>query len=62
MKIVSLSTFSDYHTTALVTASLTKIAQQKKLKGVIYPFEVVNLDELLSKINCINITIEEFEK
>ncbi|MFF2291289.1 saccharopine dehydrogenase NADP-binding domain-containing protein [Peribacillus butanolivorans] len=62
VKIVSLSTFSDYHTTAMVTASLTKIAQQKKLKGVIYPFEVVNLDDLLSEINCINIIIEEFEK
>ncbi|MBM7717466.1 saccharopine dehydrogenase-like NADP-dependent oxidoreductase [Bacillus thermophilus] len=62
VKIVSLSTFSDYHTTAMVTASLTKIAQQKKLQGVIYPFEVVHLDELLSEINCSNIVVEEFEK
>ncbi|MGE7920828.1 saccharopine dehydrogenase NADP-binding domain-containing protein [Viridibacillus sp. NPDC093762] len=62
VKIVSISTFSDYHTTAMVTASLTKIALQKKVKGVVFPFEVLDLEELLSEINCPNIVIEEFEK
>ncbi|MCY8181057.1 saccharopine dehydrogenase NADP-binding domain-containing protein [Bacillus paralicheniformis] len=62
IKILSLSTFSDYHTTAMVTASLAKVAHQKNVKGVVYPFEVTSLDELLSIINCPNIVIEEFEK
>ncbi|PEX82832.1 saccharopine dehydrogenase NADP-binding domain-containing protein [Bacillus cereus] len=62
IKILSLSTFSDYHTTAMVTASLAKIAQQKNVKGVVCPFEVTNLDEVLSEINCPNIVIEEVEK
>lgn len=62
IKIISLSTFSDYHTTAMVTASLAKMAQEKKLKGVMYPFEVINLDDLLSEINSTNVKIEEFEK
>lgn len=62
LKILTLSTFSDYHTTAMATASLAKIAQQKNVKGVVYPFEITDIDELLSKINCPNIIIEEFEK
>lgn len=58
VKILSLSTFSDYHTTAMVTASLAKIAQHKNVKGVVCPFEVTSLDELLSVINCPNIVID----
>ncbi|MGZ9585301.1 saccharopine dehydrogenase NADP-binding domain-containing protein [Paenibacillus marinisediminis] len=62
IKIISLSTFSDYHTTAMVTASIAKIAQQKHVKGVVSPFEITNLDEVLSQINCPRIVLEEVEK
>ncbi|TQR14849.1 saccharopine dehydrogenase NADP-binding domain-containing protein [Psychrobacillus vulpis] len=61
VRILSLSTSSDYHTTAMVTASLAKIAEQKNVKGVVCPFEITNLDELLSEINCPNIVIQEVE-
>ncbi|WP_421664014.1 saccharopine dehydrogenase NADP-binding domain-containing protein [Lysinibacillus telephonicus] len=61
IRTLSLSTFSDYHTTAMVTASLAKIVIQKEVKGVVCPFEITNLDELLSVINCPNIVIEDFE-
>lgn len=60
-RILSLSTFSDYHTTAMMTAALTKIGLQKEVKGIICPFEITNLDELLSVINCSDILIEEIE-
>ncbi|MFJ5566119.1 saccharopine dehydrogenase NADP-binding domain-containing protein [Lysinibacillus xylanilyticus] len=62
VKILALSTFSDYHTTAMATASLAKIAQQKDVKGVVYPFEITDIDELFSEVNCPDIVIEEFEK
>lgn len=62
LKIVTLSALFDYHTTAMATASLAKIAQQKSVKGVVYPFEITDIDELLSEINCPNIIIGEFEK
>ncbi|MGA3677903.1 saccharopine dehydrogenase family protein [Lysinibacillus agricola] len=62
VKTLALSTFSDYHTTAMATASLAKIAQQKKVKGVVSPFEITDIDELLSEINCPDIVIEEIEK
>ncbi|KHF38695.1 hypothetical protein [Halalkalibacter okhensis] len=58
-KALALSTFSDYHTTAMVTASLAKIALQKELKGIVCPFEVTNVDELLSVMNGSNVRIEE---
>ncbi|MBB4825606.1 saccharopine dehydrogenase-like NADP-dependent oxidoreductase [Sporosarcina luteola] len=58
---VSLSTFSDYHTTAMLTASLAKIMQRKKWKGVVFPFEIVDLDEVLNEINCQDIKWGEFE-
>jgi saccharopine dehydrogenase-like NADP-dependent oxidoreductase len=62
LKILSLSTFSDYHTTAMVAASLVKISLENELKGVVCPFEFTNLDELLSVINCSDILIEEVER
>ena len=62
LKILTLSTFSDYHTTAMATASLAKIAHQKNVKGVVYPFEITDIDELLSEINSPQIIIEEFER
>lgn len=62
VRILSLSTFSDYHTTAIVTAALVKISLENGVKGIVCPFELTNLDELLSIINCSEILIEEFEK
>ncbi|MGE7695740.1 saccharopine dehydrogenase NADP-binding domain-containing protein [Lysinibacillus sp. NPDC094177] len=62
VKTLALSTFSDYHTTAMATASLAKIAQQKNVKGVVFPFEITDIDELFSEINCSDIVIEEIEK
>lgn len=59
-KTLSLSTFSDYYTTALVTAALGEIVIRKKVKGVILPFEITNLDEVLSVIDCENISVKEF--
>ncbi|WP_397538587.1 saccharopine dehydrogenase family protein [Rummeliibacillus pycnus] len=62
IKTLNLSTFSDYHTTAMVTAVLAKIAVHKKLKGLVFPFEIIDLDELLSEINCKDIILKEFNR
>ncbi|MEK4145919.1 saccharopine dehydrogenase NADP-binding domain-containing protein [Robertmurraya sp. FSL W8-0741] len=59
VRILFLSTFSDYHTTAMVTASLAKIALKSEVKGIICPFELTNLEEILSVINCPDIQIKE---
>lgn len=52
IKTLSFSTFSDYHTTAMVTAILAKITVHKKIKGVVFPFEIADIDEILSEITC----------
>jgi saccharopine dehydrogenase-like NADP-dependent oxidoreductase len=62
VKVLALSTLSDYHTTAMVTAALAKIAIGNEVKGIVYPFEVTGLEELFSVINCSNVKIKEFEK
>ncbi|PAK55040.1 saccharopine dehydrogenase NADP-binding domain-containing protein [Paenibacillus sp. 7541] len=62
VKTLALSTFSDYHTTAIVTASLAKIALHKDVQGVVCPFEMTDLDELLSVMNCPEISINEVTK
>ncbi|OIJ20719.1 hypothetical protein BKP45_07925 [Anaerobacillus alkalidiazotrophicus] len=62
VKVLALSTFSDYHTTAMVTASLAKIAIGNEVKGIVCPFEITDLEELLSVINCSDIQIKEIEK
>ncbi len=61
VKVLALSTFSDYHTTAMVTASLAKIAGRNEVKGVVCPFEITDLDEILSVMNCSDVQIKEFE-
>ncbi|MFP3888451.1 hypothetical protein U8V97_23705, partial [Priestia filamentosa] len=43
----SLSASSDYKTTAIVTASLAKILLEQPLKGVLFPFEFTEFDEVL---------------
>ncbi|WP_280771681.1 saccharopine dehydrogenase NADP-binding domain-containing protein [Salipaludibacillus daqingensis] len=62
VKVLALSTSSDYHTTAMVTASLAKIAIEKEVKGIVCPFEITDLEELLSVINCSDVLIKEMEK
>ncbi|MEH7456695.1 saccharopine dehydrogenase NADP-binding domain-containing protein [Bacillus sp. JJ1127] len=59
-KTLSLSTFSDYHLTAMVTAALAKIAVNKKITGVVFPSELTSVDEILSEINCKDVTFKEF--
>lgn len=57
-----LSTFSDYHTTtAMMTAALTKLTLEKEVEGIVCPFEITTLDELLSVINCPKLQIEKIE-
>lgn len=58
-KTLSLSTFSDYHVTAMVTAALAKIAVDKKIKGMVFPFELTDVDEILSEMNCTDVTLKE---
>lgn len=62
IRIVSLSTLSDYHTTAMVVTALAKIALKNEVKGIVCPFELTNLEELLAVINCSDIIIEKVEK
>lgn len=61
VKLLSLATFSDYHTTAMVTAALVKIAMRKNVKGVLCPFEITDLEELLVEVNCPDLEIKEVE-
>ncbi|WP_404458610.1 SDR family NAD(P)-dependent oxidoreductase [Oceanobacillus kapialis] len=57
---ISISAFSDYHVTAMVTAALAKIALQKEFSGVVFPFKITNFDEVLSVINCPNAILTEY--
>lgn len=59
IKTLTLTTFSDYHTTAMVTAALAKVAIQKNSTGIVCPFEVTDLEEILTVINCKDIVLEE---
>lgn len=61
-KTLSLSTFSDYHTTAMVTAALAQVTVHTRIKGVVLPFEITDLDEVLSEMNCKDIVLKEFIK
>ncbi|GAA0328552.1 hypothetical protein GCM10008931_20380 [Oceanobacillus oncorhynchi subsp. oncorhynchi] len=60
-RILSLSTFSDYHTTAMMTAALTKLTLEKEVEGIVCPFEITTLYELLSVMNCSELEIEKIE-
>ncbi|MFJ7735304.1 saccharopine dehydrogenase NADP-binding domain-containing protein [Lysinibacillus sp. NPDC097287] len=62
IRTLFLSTFSDYHTTAMVTAALAKVAVHKKIEGVVYPFEITNIDELFAEINCKEIILKDVIK
>lgn len=59
VKTFVLSTFSDYHTTAMFTAALAKIAINKEISGVVFPFEITDIDEILSIMDCSRITLTE---
>lgn len=59
-RTLTLSTFSDYHTTAMVAAALAKIAVHKKIKGIVCPFEITDIEEILAEIDCKDIVLSEF--
>jgi len=61
IRTLSVSTFSDYHTTAMVTASLAKIALMKEVKGIVCPFEITDIEELISVMGCSNIVMKYVE-
>ncbi|KMK74989.1 saccharopine dehydrogenase NADP-binding domain-containing protein [Alkalihalobacillus pseudalcaliphilus] len=61
IKRYSLQTFSDYQTTSLVTAALLKIMLSKQVDGVVVPYEITNIDEVLGLINNKDIKLEEIE-
>ncbi|MEI2393147.1 saccharopine dehydrogenase NADP-binding domain-containing protein [Priestia megaterium] len=60
IRTLLLSTFSDYHLTAMVTAALTKIALKKGLAGRFFPFEIANIGEILFEINSKGICYKEY--
>lgn len=60
IRTLLLSTFSDYHLTAMVTAALTKVALKKDLTGRFFPFEIANIDEILFEINSKGICYKEY--
>lgn len=58
-KVLTLSASSDYQTTAMMTAALAKIAFEKKAQGVLFPFEITDIDEVLSIIQSNDISLME---
>ncbi|KAB2331669.1 saccharopine dehydrogenase NADP-binding domain-containing protein [Bacillus mesophilum] len=59
-KIISAAASSDYFTTAMVTAAIAKISLHKNVIGVVCPFEITNLDEIISIMKSSDLIIEEF--
>lgn len=59
IKTLTLSTFSDYHTTAMFTAALAKISTQREFTGVVFPFEITDLDEILFQMDCKKVILKE---
>ncbi len=51
VKSFYIKTFSDYGTTAKITAALAKVMLAKKNQGACLPLEITNLDEILQIIN-----------
>ncbi|WP_165444923.1 hypothetical protein [Gracilibacillus phocaeensis] len=45
----------------MMTADMGKFGLQKEMKGSVCPFEITNLDELLSVINCPKLEVEIIE-
>ncbi|OEH93637.1 saccharopine dehydrogenase NADP-binding domain-containing protein [Bacillus solimangrovi] len=62
VKTLAVATFSDYYTTAMVTATLAKIVQNKEIKGVVLPSDITNFDEIIAKMNCPDITFKEINR
>lgn len=56
-----LSVNSDYQTTAKITAVLTHVVLKKQITGVKYPFEMVNLKEVLDKVSSEEIHLSRIE-
>lgn len=61
IKKLVFSTFSDYHTTAMFTAAIAKIAISKKIIGVVFPFEIIDLEEIIEHMNCQKMSIKQIE-
>ncbi len=60
IKSLQLSTFSDYHTTAMFTAALAKISSKTNTGGVVFPYEMTNLDEVLKLFRSSKVKLKEF--
>ncbi|GAA0356063.1 saccharopine dehydrogenase NADP-binding domain-containing protein [Bacillus horti] len=58
VKTVALSTFSDYHTTAIFTAALAILAGKQEILGVTFPFQVVDMNRILSQMQEKEIVLE----
>lgn len=50
-RMIVFKTFSDFETTAMVAAALSKIAIEKDLKGLLYPWDMTTLEEVLSIVD-----------
>ncbi|GAB2536170.1 saccharopine dehydrogenase NADP-binding domain-containing protein [Gracilibacillus alcaliphilus] len=56
---LSLLAFSDYHITAAMTAALAKIIMNQNIEGVVAPFEITSLPEVLQVMNIADIPLED---
>lgn len=44
----------------MFTAVLAKISIHKEITSIVVPFELTDIDEILSEIDCQKITLREF--
>lgn len=58
-KTIMLSSPSDYHLTAMVTAALAKIVAKEKKSGVLFPFQLTDVRRLLGEIDREEIIYQE---
>ena len=59
-KYLVIKSFSDYGTTAKITAALAEIILHKKTEGVCFPFEITTIDEMLDIMNDKRIKYHEY--
>ncbi|MDL4840850.1 saccharopine dehydrogenase NADP-binding domain-containing protein [Aquibacillus rhizosphaerae] len=59
-RVMAFSTFSDYHTTAMVTAALVKFALREKFSGVVFPTDITSFEEVISEIDCDRMKFKSF--
>lgn len=53
-----VSVVSDYETTAMVAVALAKIVLKNDIKGIHYPFEITNLNEVIKTIHSEHIELD----